>query len=134
MKIPNSKSYNGRTQYIKRGNSGNHLMPPFSKTHHFHIVAGIDRGNGYQEYGGLQCVLNNADVPQEAKDFVRAYIGEEIVSPIEDAAVQQWIKEVETYFADCYMVDDKKVISKEPLPRAQSKAVLYIQKYYPNYL
>lgn len=102
--LKGSKKWNGRPVYVTTENAGagSFLEPPFSKTHKWGIVAGYDRGNGYQEYSSVDYYLEDEHVPEEAKIQIRQIIGKEERPDITDPEVHDWICRVMGYFKHSY--------------------------------
>ena len=45
--------------YVAKGGQGNYGLPKHYPDHNYGLVAGIDRGNGYQEYTSITYALSN---------------------------------------------------------------------------
>jgi hypothetical protein len=143
--IKGSKKWWGRNIYITTENkgAGSFLEPPFSKTHQYGYVAGVDRGNGYQEYGSINSLLESENVPESAKKEIKSIIGEEVKMSINDPSIQDWIHNIMGYFNSCYSPDgvnrsasDCVIIKGSPFEIGIDKhlGVMFIREYYPEYI
>ena len=55
--------------YVVKGGQGNYGLPKHYPDHSYGLVAGVDRGNGYQEYTSITYCLKECDwFPKEARD------------------------------------------------------------------
>lgn len=71
MKIQLTKSISSRERYyLVNGSQGNAGDPKNHANHYYHIVNGIDRGNGYQGYISVSYFLTLDYIPQSAKNKV----------------------------------------------------------------
>jgi hypothetical protein len=72
------KTMKARDRYrLMSGGQGQAGEPLNHVNHRYHIVEGIDRGNGYQGYISVSYFLTLDYVPKEAKDKVLAIIKKE---------------------------------------------------------
>jgi hypothetical protein len=103
--IKGSKKWNcGRSVYITTINAGagSFLEHPGHHSHRIGLVAGVDRGNGYQEYGSVSHYLENA--PQEAKQQIKEIADQYTTVPAKKE-FDAWVTQVLKYFNTCYSPD-----------------------------
>ena len=68
MKLNTTRNSRNR-YYVVKGGQGNYGLPKHYPDHNYGLVAGVDRGNGYQEYTSITYALNHQNYfPQEARD------------------------------------------------------------------
>jgi len=149
----------GRPITILMDDTGSFLSPPNHPSHKYGYAAGVEHGQGYQEYGSIDHLHEEAQKKnlQEVLAITNRIFDEwkQNKLPEDHQAVQQWEAYVYAYFKNCYSRDgierdtNKQIIvekqpnnwtknypetwTTKPQPPEHHLAVLAIRENYPEH-